>query len=46
VHWTPKRVTFADYEKSFISSVDCGSNHTGFIDDIGRLFMCGKGDQG
>jgi alpha-tubulin suppressor-like RCC1 family protein len=46
VHWSPKLVRFDDYFKPNIKFASGGSNHSAFVDDIGRLFMCGKGDSG
>lgn len=46
VHWSPKPVRFDDYYKPNIKHINAGSNHSAFTDDIGRLFMCGKGDAG
>lgn len=55
--WAPKLVKFDDYQRPFIKQISCGSFFSGFVDgkssnislsmlEIGRLFMCGKGDQG
>jgi hypothetical protein len=46
VHWTPKLVRFDDYFKPHIKHVNSGDSHSAFVDDIGRLFMCGKGESG
>jgi len=46
VHWSPKQVRFDDYFKPNIKFVNAGQSHSAFVDDIGRLFMCGKGDSG
>jgi alpha-tubulin suppressor-like RCC1 family protein len=29
-----------------IKGINAGGNHSSFIDEIGRLFMCGSGEQG
>jgi alpha-tubulin suppressor-like RCC1 family protein len=29
-----------------VKNVSAGGYHTGFVDDIGRLFTCGKNDKG
>jgi alpha-tubulin suppressor-like RCC1 family protein len=42
----PALVNFDDYYKPNIKEIDAGGQHSGFIDDIGRLFTCGRGDQG
>jgi alpha-tubulin suppressor-like RCC1 family protein len=39
-------VRFEEYQRPFIASVNCGSDHSAFVDEIGRLFMCGKGEHG
>jgi len=35
---------FDEYYKAFIKYVNAGANHSAFVDDIGRLFMCGRGE--
>jgi alpha-tubulin suppressor-like RCC1 family protein len=42
----PTLVNFDDYYKPTIRQVSAGGHHSGFVDDIGRLFTCGKGDYG
>ena len=32
--------------RPFIEEVEAGSNHSCFIDDQKRLFICGRGDSG
>jgi alpha-tubulin suppressor-like RCC1 family protein len=32
VHWSPKVVRFDDYQRPFITSITCGSDHSAFID--------------
>jgi alpha-tubulin suppressor-like RCC1 family protein len=46
VHWAPKVVKFDDYFKPHIRYINSGNSHSAFVDDIGRLFMCGKGESG
>lgn len=46
MHWIPKRVRFDDYYKPNVIAINAGANHSSFVDDVGRLFMCGKGDCG
>jgi hypothetical protein len=42
----PKRVKFDDYYKPNVTFINAGAHHSAFVDDIGRLFMAGKGDCG
>jgi regulator of chromosome condensation len=42
----PRSVNFDSYFKPKISQIDCGADHTAFLDEIGRLFMCGRGQHG
>jgi alpha-tubulin suppressor-like RCC1 family protein len=42
----PALVNFDDYYRPNIKEVSAGGHHSGFVDDIGRMFMCGKGEQG
>jgi alpha-tubulin suppressor-like RCC1 family protein len=44
--YQPSAVNFDDYYRPNIKEVSAGGHHSGFVDDIGRLFMCGKGEQG
>lgn len=44
--YQPNRVNFDDYYRPNIKEVSAGGHHSGFVDDIGRLFMCGRGEQG
>jgi alpha-tubulin suppressor-like RCC1 family protein len=46
VHWNPRIVKFDDYFRPHIRHINAGLKHSAFVDDIGRLFMCGKGDSG
>jgi alpha-tubulin suppressor-like RCC1 family protein len=29
-----------------VKSISAGGYHSGFVDEIGRLFMCGKNEHG
>ena len=42
----PAIVNFDSYVKPMIKSVSSCNDHSGFVDDIGRLFMCGRNDRG
>lgn len=42
----PKKVDFEEYYFPYLRQINAGGNHSGFIDDVGRLFMCGKNDFG
>lgn len=42
----PAKVDFDKYYKPFIRQVAAGGSHSGFLDDVGRVFMCGKNDYG
>lgn len=42
----PQKVNFEMYCDPHLRLVNAGGSHTGFIDDVGRLFMCGKNDNG
>jgi alpha-tubulin suppressor-like RCC1 family protein len=46
VFYGPKSVNFDKYFKPVIKKISAGGYHTGFVDEIGRLFTCGKNDQG
>ena len=37
---------FDQYYKPYIVSISAGGSHSAFVDEIGRLFMCGRGKQG
>jgi alpha-tubulin suppressor-like RCC1 family protein len=39
-------VNFEDYYTPNLKEVYAGAYHSAFLDDIGRLFTCGKGEQG
>ena len=40
-NFKPTLVNFNEYYKPLIRSISAGSNHSGFIDDIGRLYTTG-----
>ena len=42
--FAPACVNFDAYAKPKFSKVSAGAHHSGFLDEIGRLFMCGKND--
>lgn len=44
--FTPNSVNFDQYYRTNIKSISAGSYHSAFVDEIGRLFMCGRGEQG
>lgn len=44
--FTPNSVNFDQYYRTNIKSISAGSYHSTFVDEIGRLFMCGRGEQG
>ena len=44
VTYAPHSVNFDQYYRTNIKSISAGSYHSAFVDEIGRLFMCGKGD--
>ena len=44
--YAPTKVKFEQYYRTNIRSISAGSNHSGFVDEIGRLFMCGRGEEG
>lgn len=46
VAFSPHSVNFGQYYRTNIKSINAGSYHSAFVDDIGRLFMCGRGEQG
>lgn len=39
-------VNFEQYYRPNIKRIDAGGFHSSFVDDIGRLFMCGLNDFG
>ena len=44
--FSPRLVNFENYYRPNILQVDCGGEHSAFVDDTGRLFTCGRGAQG
>ena len=44
--FSPRLVNFEHYYRPNIVQVDCGGEHSAFVDDIGRLFACGRGSSG
>lgn len=46
IFYSPKSVNFDKYFKPVIKKISAGGYHTGFVDEIGRLFTCGKNDLG
>ena len=46
VTYAPHSVNFDQYYRTTIKSISAGSYHSAFVDEIGRLFMCGRGEQG
>lgn len=41
VVYSPRRVNFEHYYNPSIVRISCGSKHSAFVDDTGRLFQCG-----
>ena len=46
VVYNPSPVNFDQYYHTNIKQINAGSYHSAFVDDIGRLFLCGRGEQG
>ena len=44
--YQPTSVNFDQYYKPNIKGISAGGFHSGFVDDIGRLFICGRNDKG
>lgn len=44
--FSPRLVNFDNYYQPNVQQIDCGSDHSAFLDDIGRLFTCGKSQNG
>ena len=44
--FSPRLVNFDSYYRPNIQQIDCGGEHSAFIDDIGRLFTCGRSQHG
>ena len=45
-HYAPSIVNFDKYVKPIITQASGGSRHSGFLDEMGRLFMCGSNEWG
>jgi alpha-tubulin suppressor-like RCC1 family protein len=41
--FSPRLVNFDSYFKPNIQQIESGSEHSAFVDEIGRLFTCGRG---
>lgn len=46
ISFAPHLVNFDQYYRTNIKQISAGSYHSAFVDDIGRLFMVGRGEQG
>lgn len=46
VIFSPRLVNFENYYRPNIRMIDCGGEHSAFVDDIGRLFTCGRSQHG
>lgn len=46
MQYSPCSVNFDQYYKPNIMQISAGGYHSGFVDDIGRLFMCGRNEKG
>lgn len=46
VNYAPQICNFDSYHKPQIKAVSAGSQHTAWLDDIGRVFSAGKNDKG
>ena len=44
--FSPRLVNFENYYRPNIQQIDCGSEHSAFVDDIGILFTCGRSQHG
>ena len=44
--FSPKLVNFDAYYKPNVKQIDCGAETSAFVDDVGRLFTCGRGNFG
>jgi X-linked retinitis pigmentosa GTPase regulator len=45
-HYSPVTVNFDVYYKPNVKLCSAGSNHSGFVDEAGRLFLCGLNNHG
>jgi Regulator of chromosome condensation (RCC1) repeat len=46
IQWGPQMVKFDSYHSPMISQINTGAAHSAFVDEIGRLFLCGRGESG
>lgn len=46
VAYSPRLVDFEAYNRPSIVKIDCGGQHSAMIDDMGRLFQCGRNRSG
>jgi hypothetical protein len=46
IQWGPQLVKLDNYHNPLIAKVSTGAAHTALVDEIGRLFMCGRGESG
>jgi alpha-tubulin suppressor-like RCC1 family protein len=46
IQWGPQMVKLDSYHNPLISQVSAGSAHSALVDEIGRLFMTGRGESG
>ncbi len=44
--WGPQMIKLDNYHNPMISSISAGAAHSAYIDEIGRLFMSGRGESG
>lgn len=45
-HFRPSVVNFDKFVKPTITQASGGARHSGFLDEMGRLFMCGSNEHG
>ncbi len=46
INYEPSQVNFESYYKKCVKGISAGGYHSGFLDDQGNLFVCGKNDSG
>lgn len=46
MHFAPVLVNFDQYYRPNLQNISAGGSHSAFVDEIGRLFICGKGQNG
>ena len=44
--WGPQMIKLDNYHNPLISFISAGAAHSAYIDEIGRLFMTGRGESG